>query len=100
MKLSFNGCDTYHRGDSYRFTDRFDLWREKELTKRIPNSEAFVKKHGKGLALPISFRAPRNRRKPNLLGPSKDWMHWTIELPSFRFKSPDAKTYVPLMRQF
>jgi hypothetical protein len=101
--LSFNGCDCYEFGDAYQFSHDFDEWWEKELAKRIPDSAAFVKKHGTGWALSLAFRAPKGRRKPNLLGPFNDrytkWRAWYIELPSFRYKSPDPKTYVPLLRQ-
>jgi hypothetical protein len=104
MKLSFHGCDQYESDDAYEFTDKFEQWWEKELGKRLPDSKEFAKKHGTSWGLSIAFRAPRRTSKPSLLGPFNDrylkWTAWYIVLPSFRYKSPDARTYVPLLRQF
>jgi len=104
MKLSFDGCDSYEYGDTYRFSYKFEQWWEKELGKRIPDSKEFAKKHGRGWGLDVAFRAPKGKRKPNLGGPFDDryakCTNWYVELRSFRYKSPDSKTYVPLLRQF
>jgi len=104
MKLSFSGCDQYEAGDRYQFSTGFEEWWAKELGKRIPDSKAFEKKHGKSWGLAFAFRAPGGNRKPRLLGPFDErhlkWREWYIELPSFRYKSPDPKAYVPLLRQF
>jgi hypothetical protein len=104
MKLIFNGCDWYDQGDSYRFTDKFGQWWGRELRKRIATSKEFAKKYGKNWGLSITFRALKGTRKPGLLGPCEDLYPnctgWYILLPSFRYKSPDLKAYVPLLRQF
>jgi hypothetical protein len=103
MKLSFH-VDWYERGDTYHFTHTFEQWWETELEKRIPDSKEFAKKHGKSWGLALAFRAPKGARKPSLLGPVDEpgykWREWCIVLPSFRYKSPDSKAYVPLLRQF
>jgi hypothetical protein len=102
MKLSFHGCDQYDFEDRYNFSDKFEQWWEKELRKRIPDSKEFAQKHGKGWGLSVTFRAPKGKRKPNLEGPFDDryLKSWYIELPSFRYMSPEPKAYVPLLRQF
>src|SRR5215475_7755369 len=100
MKLSFHGCDCYWAGDTYRFSDKFDEWWERELRKRISDSEAFTKKHGPDRELSFAFRAPRGNRKLGIAGPDRhlNWRSWYIVLPSFVYKSPDSKAYVPLLR--
>src|ERR1043166_8056280 len=103
--LSFDGHDCYEVGDLYEFTERFADWWRDELEKRVPDSKEFAKKYGKGWRLNVTFRCDGQRRKKtNLLGPFKDRhgksVSWFIELPTFRFKSPHAKAYVPLMRRF
>jgi hypothetical protein len=108
LAFSFDGCGWYEYEDAYQFTVKFEEWWEKELRKRMGSDAAFIKRHGKGWWLAFTFQARKGTKKVRCLGPDiqrncvSDPPHhrnWCVELPSFRFKSPNAKAYVPLMRQ-
>ena len=109
VDLSFDGCYRYEQGDTYEFTSEFDYWWTRELKKRVKNYTAFVKQHGKGWYLLFDFCAGKHIKQAGFSGPEiqrntiSDPPHhrkWSIDIPSFRFQSPNTKAYVPLMRQF
>jgi hypothetical protein len=93
-----------YKGDVYRFTDDFEEWLGHELGKCVDESEAFAKKYGKDWKLILGWETGRRIKKTRLGGPWVDRKYkqsrWLFELPGFRYTSPDAKTCVPVLREF
>jgi hypothetical protein len=97
-------CLWTHKGDIYCFTSDFLRWMSGELENRVEESEGFRKNHGVGWTLFFQWDTGRRIKKPRLEGPWIDRKckekRWRIDLPWFRYTSPDPKAYVPMLRDF
>ena len=103
MKIRFE-APCLHKGDIYAFTPQFENWLEVQIGKRVEESQAYTKQNGKDWTLFFRWDTGKRLKRPRLAGPWVDRKYkekrWLIELPSFRYTSPDAKAYVPLVGQF
>jgi hypothetical protein len=92
------------KGDIYEFTAEFQLWLEKELGRLVQESEAFIKKFGKDWRLTFGWDKGKRIKTPRPNGPGIDRKYkeitWVIEVPRFKYDSPRAKSYVPMLRHY